>query len=163
MKSNTFRIEERAEVLRVYEVTAEDEDRAVDLIHDAAVDPVSVEDIESSIRVSRINGGDCVRGEKKSDMFRRPKDVDDYIAIWGMMDSVVRSVKKGAALSAWVRDAVPVDVDGKSFTFRSAGRKVQLRYAHIVANRYWYKDFFARDMQNWRRLYAVFASVISMK
>jgi len=163
MKNKTFRIEERAEVLRVYEVTAEDEDRAAGMIYGAAVDPVSVEDIESSMHVSRINSEDCVRREGKSDTFKQPKDVDDFIAIWGMMDSVVRSVKKGTALSTWKRESVPVDVDGKSFTIRSAGRLTQLRYAHIVANRYWYREFFARDMQNWRRLYAVFASVISME
>ena len=163
MRIIAYRVEERAEVLRVYEVSAANEIDAEDKIYDGNVDPVSVEDIESSIRVLQITSARRVLERTRSKAFERPKDIDDYIAIWGMMDSVIRSVKKGAALSFWKRNSVPVDINGKPFTIRSGGRLVRLRYAHLVANRYWYKDYFARDMENWQRLYGVFASVVNMR
>ena len=163
MRINAYRIEERAEVLRVYEVSAANEIDAADKIYDGNVDPVSVEDIESSIQVVPITRGLRVLESERSKAFKRPRDIDDYIATWGMMDSVIRSVKTGAALSFWKRNSVPVDIDGKPFTIRSEGRMIRLRYAHIVANRHWYKDCFARDMKNWQRLYGVFASAVSMK
>ena len=152
MRIKAYRVEERAEVLRVYEVSAANEVDAADKIYDGNVDPVSVKDVESSVHVLPITSTRRVLEREKSRTFKRPKDIDDYLAIWGMMDSVIRSVKTGAALSFWKRNSVPVDFDGKPFTVRSGGRMTRLRYAHLVANRYWHRDYFARDMKNWQRL-----------
>ena len=158
-----YRVEEQAEVLRVYEVTAANEVEATDKIYDGNVDPVFVEDVDSSISVFPIAGDHQVPVMEKLKGFKRPKDVDDYIAIWGMMDSVIRSVKRGAALSFWKRNSVPVDVDGNAFKIRYRGRLVRLRYEHIIVNRYLHKNYFARDMQNWQRMYGAFVSALGMK
>lgn len=94
---------------------------------------------------------------------KKPKDVEDYIAIWGWMDSVVCAIKRGPALSFWKMHSVPRDVDGTEFRVLCNGRLVKLRYSYVVANRFWFKEFFVKDMRNWRRLYGVFASAVSMR
>lgn len=53
MKQNRYHIEERAEVRRVYEVLAEDENAAMDQIDNGTATLLSVEDVESHRTVTQ--------------------------------------------------------------------------------------------------------------
>jgi len=96
-------------------------------------------------------------------MFKKPKSVDGYIETWGLMDSLIRATKKGAALSYWKRHSVPLDADGRSLLVHTERGLEELRYSHIEDSRYWFEEFFRRDMRNWNRLYDVFLTAFSMR
>lgn len=96
-------------------------------------------------------------------MFKKPKDVERYVTIWGWMDDIVRTTKKGKALTYWKQHSVPRDSNGKLFNICCNGKLAKLGYADITVNRYGHSEFFAEDMRHYERLYSVFARTINMK
>jgi len=94
--------------------------------------------------------------------FKRPRDVESFIQIWGWMDDVVCKTKKGKALAHWKIHSVPLTKLGTPFYVRSRGTHSvrQLSYDDIISNRFWYKSEFAEDMKNYKRVYGAFVKAM---
>jgi len=97
--------------------------------------------------------------------FKKPKDVETYIQIWGYMDDVVRGTKKGKALTYWKKNATPRNYIGGEFIYYKDTGRVKIhrfKYDDYVANRYNFVRQFGEDMLNYKRLYNVFNKTMAM-
>ena len=103
--------------------------------------------------------------------FVKPSSVELYILNWSAMDSVVLSVKKGAALKKWEREAVPMMKQGKVFTpyfgnFENERKGSVYRAIRASDLRgdglFRFVPEWQSDMKNWKRLYSLFAEVMGM-
>lgn len=103
--------------------------------------------------------------------FVKPTSVELYILNWSTMDSVVLSLKRGAALKRWEREAVPMTREGKVCSpyfskFETDGGKSVCRAIRASDVRketlFNFIPEFQSDMEHWKRLYSLFAEVMGM-
>lgn len=80
--------------------------------------------------------------------FIKPKDVEELIHIWGLMDSIVKTTKRGDPLKFWCKFGTPMGVP----------------YNDVVIKRRVYKKEFKRELNNmYDRMYHIFAIAMGMK
>lgn len=79
--------------------------------------------------------------------FKKPKNVEEFIQIWGWMDDVIIKTKKKTAYNYWKKNGTPNGMD----------------YDNVIVNRYWFRDYFRIELRNdYTRIYKVFIEALSI-
>jgi hypothetical protein len=79
--------------------------------------------------------------------FKKPKNVEEFIQIWGWMDDVIIKTKKKTAYNYWKKNGTP-----------NGGN-----YDSIIVNRYLFKYYFSIELKNdYTRIYNVFLDTLSI-
>ena len=78
--------------------------------------------------------------------FKKPKCVEEFIQIWGWMDSIIKMTKTKKAIDYWM----------------NCGTPMYMKYDDVIVNRYWFEKEFTKELKHYRRIYGVFNQAMAM-
>jgi hypothetical protein len=79
--------------------------------------------------------------------FKKPKSVEEFIQIWGLMDEIIKKTKKKTAYNYWMKNGTPNGIN----------------YDDVLDNRYWFNDDFKIELKtDYTRIYKVFLNTLSI-
>ena len=94
--------------------------------------------------------------------FKKPKDVETLIQIWGWMDSIITFTKKKKAISFWKRNGIPKDKSGRPFYVKPmiCGCTHRVTYDAVSTNRFWWKEAFEKC--DYQKIYEAFIKALNL-
>lgn len=93
--------------------------------------------------------------------FKKPKDVETLIQIWGWMDDIITNTKSKKAVNYWKRNGIPKEKRGPFYMqLTPKGPSYRVTYDAIAMNRYWWKEAFEKC--DYQRMYEAFVKALTL-